>query len=207
MRRRTRAGLRPPGDWIRPVSSRQHQEVSEYERQYQDGSDPKLLDVMDIPLLEHRPSDFQQENWLLDPKHYWTRAGTCSWAELEQLSDAAGPLWKNGSHTYNGVNDQIPLHEAAVETSSLKLIHVNALSLHVYAPGEAFGNTKRRVQASFNFSGSEYSLWVTDSKVERPYLAKEDGRYNLGECYLTISLGESFREHCYKLVAAIMERG
>ena len=195
-----------PGDWIRPVSSRPHQEVSEYERQYQDGSDPKLLDVMDIPLLEHRPSDFQQENWLLDPKYYWTRVGTCGWAELEQFSEASGPLWQNGSHTYNGVNDQIPLREAAIETSSLKLIQVDALRLHVYAPGEAFGNAKRRVQAHFHFGGSDYSLWVTDPNIERPYLAQEDGHYDLGECYLTISLGEPYKEHCYKLVAAIMER-
>lgn len=48
-----------PATWIRPVSAREHQEVSEYERQYKDGSDPKLLDVVDIPLLEHRPGDYQ----------------------------------------------------------------------------------------------------------------------------------------------------
>ena len=44
-----------PGDWIRPVSTREHQEVSEYERQYNDGSDPKLLDILDIPLQKHQP--------------------------------------------------------------------------------------------------------------------------------------------------------
>ena len=65
-----------PGAWIRPVSNRQSQEVSEYERQYQDGSDPKLLDVIDIPLLEHKPSGHQQENWLLDPEQFFASWGT-----------------------------------------------------------------------------------------------------------------------------------
>lgn len=195
-----------PGPWIRPVSARHHQEVSEYERQYQNGSDPKLLDVIDVPLLTHRPKDFQQENWLLDPKYYWTKVDTYSWEDLEQFSDPGGSLWRNGSHTYNGQNDQIPEQQAAEETSSLKLIHVDAVRLRVFAPGEAFGNAKRRVQAGFRFSGAQYSLWVTDPNIERPYLAGEDGYYELGECYLTISLGEPFNDHCYKLVAAVVQR-
>ena len=56
-----------PGGWIRPVSNRENQEVSEYERQYEDGSDPRVLDIVDVPLLEPRPLDHQTENWLLDP--------------------------------------------------------------------------------------------------------------------------------------------
>lgn len=52
----------------------------------------------------------------------------------------------------------------------------------------------------------EYALWVTDPNIERPYLAGEDGHYELGECYLTISLGEPFNDHCYKLVAAVVQR-
>ncbi len=54
--------------WIRPVSAREHGEVSEYERQYEDGSDPRVLDIMDVPLLETLPKGCQQENWLLDPE-------------------------------------------------------------------------------------------------------------------------------------------
>lgn len=47
---------------------------------------------------------------------------------------------------------------------------------------------------------------VTDPRIERAYLAKADGDYPFGECYLTVSLGEPFNEYCYKLVAAVIER-
>lgn len=66
------------GRWIRPVSNREHQEVSEYERQYEDGSDPQLLDVIDVPVLEPRPASFQSEDWLLDPEYYWEKVGRLS---------------------------------------------------------------------------------------------------------------------------------
>src|SRR5690554_6295530 len=48
-----------PAGWIRPVSDRPHEEVSEYERQYADGSDPRVLDVIDVPLKKPRPQGYQ----------------------------------------------------------------------------------------------------------------------------------------------------
>ena len=75
----------------------------------------------------------------------------------------------------------------------------------MFSPGEAFGNRKRRVQVSFSHAGSNYAVWVTDPTYERRYLAKLNGGYAIGECYLTISLGEPYQGACYKLAAAIIE--
>lgn len=132
--------------------------------------------------------------------------GRFPWAELEQLADKSGTLWLNGFHTYNGHNDQIPVDQAVTLVNSLKLVHVDAMQLKVFKPGEAFGNPKRRVQAQFQFSGKEYALWVTDPIIERTYLSRKDGDYSMGESYLTISLGEPFNNYCHKLVAAVIEQ-
>jgi hypothetical protein len=109
------------------VSAREHEEVSEYERQYSDGSDPRVLDVIDVPLLNPMPRDYQQENWLLDPEHYWEKVGRLEWTRLKEFTEEAEPLWIDGHHTYNGLNDKIPLSLAislgeAHNDASYKLI-------------------------------------------------------------------------------------
>lgn len=195
------------GAWIRPVSARPSEEVSEYERQYEDGSDPRVMDIMAVPLLDHRPKGCQQENWLLDPEWYWQKLGRACWEDMARLVDPIAALWSDGFSTYHGCNDRIPLAVAGTLTSSLRLLHVRSLTLSVFAPGEAFGNAKRRVLGRFQYGRAEYRLWVTDPGYERAYLAKEDGDYDIGESYLTVSIGEpNSDDFCYKLIAAIIER-
>ena len=194
-----------PGGWIRPVSAREHEEVSEYERQYEDGSDPRVLDVIDVPLRQALPKGYQQENWLLNPEIYWVKVGRFRWADLAGLTESSGSLWINGNHTYNGVNDKIPMERTTALQSSLKLVYVDELSLKVFRPGEAFGNPKRRVQGSFRFAGDTYKLWITDPGIEKAYLAGEDGTYRIGDSYLTVSLGEPFNDCCHKLIAAVIQ--
>lgn len=192
------------GPWIRPVSDRENQEVSEYERQYPDGSDPRVLDILDVPVLGPIPTNHQRENWLLDPEYYWERVGNLSWADLPSFVDSPiAPLWVDGYSTYHGLNDEIPLDTIDSLSNSLTLIHVDALQMSVFKPGEAFGNTKRRVQGIFEHAGVAYRLWITDPAIEREYLARPDGQYHSGESFLTISLGEPFNESCYKLIATV----
>ena len=196
---------RGAGRWVRPVSARAGREVSEHERQYEDGSDPRVLDIVNVPVLKPMPEDWQTENWLLDPEYYWGKEGKYSWFDLPRLVDPVEPLWLDGDSTYHGRNDKIPIESLISLSSSLRLIHVGQLELEVFSPGEAFGNSKRRVQGRFFHAGKDYALWVTDPEYERKYLAKLDGAYELGECYLTVSLGEPYEGACYKLIAAIIE--
>jgi len=191
---------------VRPVSDRPSEEVSERERQYEDGSDPQVLDIVDVPLLKPNPKAFQSENWLLDPKTYWAKHGELKWSRLATFADPAGPLWINGRSTYNGINDEMPLEAANKLNSSLKLIHVTSMELKVFAPKQAFGDSKRRVQGSFQLAKQKYALWVTDPRWEKEYLAMDNGDYAIGGSYLTISVGESFKGCCYKLIAAIISK-
>ena len=116
-------------------------------------------------------------------------------------------LWANGFKTYHGVNDRVPEAEADELTTSLYLLSLGSNSFSVFAPAAAFGNPKRRVHAEFDYGGASYALWVTDPVIEREYLAKHDGSYAGGPCFVTVSLGERDKGYCYKLVAAVIRPG
>ena len=137
------------GHWVRPISARATEEVSEEERRYQNGSDPRVLDIIDVPSKVAHPRTYQSENWVIEPEQPWELAGRLVWSDLETLADDPPTLWLNNSSSYNGLHDRVLLADAERLRSSLYLLHVRNLAVRVFAPGEAFGNPKRRVQAIF----------------------------------------------------------
>ncbi|MCY4437564.1 MAG: hypothetical protein OXE05_09565 [Chloroflexi bacterium] len=194
-----------PGPWVRPVSDREDEAVDERERQYAGGSEPRVLDVIDVPVREPRPKGYQQENWLLDPNRRWRKAERIGPDALKGLAEPAGPLWINGYHTHHGRNDRLPLERAVSVKSSLQLIKVGKLVLDVFAPRIEQGDFKRRIKGQFRYAGEEYRLWVTDPVYEQIYLNRPNARYQIGQCFLTVSLGEPYQGYAYKLIAAIIE--
>ena len=194
-----------PGRWVRPVSAREDGGVSEDERQYEGGSEPRVLDVIDVPILHARPRDYQQENWLLDPDHYWERVGRFTAGELQHYLDPVGPLWVDGHSSSSGHNDRVPFSSAVSLSSSLKLIRVGGLALSVSTIASEFGD-KRSLQGRFSYAGTEYALRVTDPAYEERYLRRSDDSYTVGKRLVTVSLGGMFHGFGYKLIAAIIER-
>ena len=130
------------------------------------------------------------------------RLGEDSALELKQVAVAGSRVT---APRRNDVADELGAFAVAGSvTGSLRLLRVDRLRLIVSRPGEAFGNNKRRVQGWFRYAKRDYALWVTDPRWERTYLAKLNGTYDVGGCYLTISLGEPYGDACYKLIAAII---
>ena len=142
-----------PGAWIRPVSARPTEEVSETERQYEDGTDPQVLDVLDIPLVKHKPHDCQTENWVLDDTLYWKRDRQVGWKELLGYAESPKTLWTNDQSTYHGQNDEIERASADKLPNSLCVIRVPSVELRVFVPGADFGDPKRKVRGAFTFQG------------------------------------------------------
>ena len=193
------------GPWIRPVSARPSAEVSEEERRYENGQDPRLLDVIDVPIIEAAPLLYQTENHIIDAEYYWVKKGQLTWTDLSQLVDEPETLWSNGDSTQGGLNDRVPLESAMEMTSSLVVIQPTSLSIQVETEGAAFGNPRRRVRADFKYRRTNYLMVVSDPVAERTFLAKPDGRYPMDEACLCVSLALPYTDnYCYKLVAAVI---
>jgi hypothetical protein len=192
------------GGWIRPVSSRPTGELSEHDRQYQNGTDPKLLDVIDIQMTQHIPHGFQTENHVIDDQVHWHLVRTCTPAELAGAVDnVPGVLWNNDSSSSNGLHDRVADATAALLQGSLLLIAVNKLTVSIAVEGAAFNNAKRKVRGSFIFNNVAYMLSITDPVVEREYLKRPDGEYDAGPATLCVSLGDTWQGYAYKLIAGV----
>lgn len=159
----------------------------------------KLLDIIEVSLLEPLPRGHQQENWLLDVDP--TALGRVErepWRDPYQLVDSVEPLWINVTCSNEGKNDGVPYPQIGGIQSSLRFIQVDELMLR------AFGNT---VRGQFQYGGVEYSLRVTDPDYETPSSEGFEKSDKIHKCFLTVSLAGEYvgREPAYyKLIAAII---
>jgi hypothetical protein len=190
------------GGWVRPVSNRPTQEICIEERRYENGEDPKLMDVITIQMIGHVPHAHQQENHLIDADNYWIKEGSIAWNDLNAATEQYnGVLWVDGHHSSNGLNDRIPENCTLTLTNSLTFQEVGDLSITVRPEGPYH---RRKVRAVFSLGQKKYILAVTDPIVETKYLQGADGEYAIGRSRLCISIGEPFQGYCYKLVAGII---
>ena len=196
------------GKWIRPVSSSQTGELAS-ERYYKDGNDPKLLDIIEIPLIEPLPHGYQTENHVVNPRERWDNQGAITLGQLlPAVENIAGPLWLNGDSTSNGVNDKIAEAAAATLKNSLVLIQPARLTMTIDTEGADFGNPRRRVRGEFSLAGQRYVLGVTDPIIEKEFRAKSDGYSRVSNSpILCVSLSEIFEKQkaCYKLIAGVID--
>ncbi|MGB8204075.1 MAG: hypothetical protein WCE83_05325 [Candidatus Baltobacteraceae bacterium] len=188
------------------MSARPTEELSDADRRYEDGSLPKVLDIIEIEMIEAVPQMCQTENHLIDPRYCWKKRDSLSWAAVKQLVDKPAPLWLSFESSRNGLNDRVNLEIASKVTHSLTLIEPRNLIIKVATERKEFGTPKRRIRAEFSHFNTYYSLTVTDPVAEEKFFQKPDGKYPMTDTYLCVSLGEPFKGYRYKLVATVINR-
>lgn len=195
------------GRWVRPISDREDEEIRPEDCACEGNEQPRILDIISLPLLEPRPASYQQENHLIDSGQQWSKQGKISWDKLLTLvDDVRGPLWINGYSSYYGLNDRVPNASIASVTSSLILIRPTDLVICVETEGVEFGNPRRKTRATFDYDGHSYKIAVTDPVTKDRFWPKP-GRHAMGsDSLVCVSLGEIHEGHAYKLAAAIITK-
>ncbi len=191
--------------WVRPVGAQEKGELLPAEIQYDDGSMPQLLDLIEIT-VEHEPEGYQTENGRISTKKPWRKIGTSSWSQAKSAVDAVhrNMLWVNSKSSQNGINDLA--HISAIgnydRPRSLYLIYVEHLELS-YCTNH---RKSRQIRGTFQFNECPYKLVVTDLAMEEKYLHKEVDPDSIQDALLCVSLAQPPYNSAYasKLIAGVI---
>ena len=140
---------RCPGAWVRPVSERPAEEASEHERQYEDGSDPRVLDIMDVPLKAAPSQGLPVGELVARPGYYWKRAVASNLGRLDALADDPAGL-ANGFSTGSGAHDRVGPSDAACWAALLVPAVFRPAQATAVCARHEFREPERRVQAEFS---------------------------------------------------------
>lgn len=198
------------GQWIRPVSSRDGEEISDAECQLECGTMFDLLDVLEIELVKHNPRLFQCENYLIDDSYYWSKVGKFSIGELTDICDYPQDLWSPHDSSFYGLKDRVKEVDIHRLEDSLYLISPQELSIQVEMEGGIYGPPKKKVRAYFKYNDINFIFPITDRTVEGSYISKKEGLYSIqnpeDRIFMCISIGlpYDYDNCCYKFVASII---
>jgi hypothetical protein len=197
------------GKWIRPISNRKGQELSEGERCFSNGIEPALLDLVEFTILKHNPTGHQPENYGINPQYKFQHVGRIRAEDIVKEVDNPTSLWSLGFQSKShGRNDLVPLNKISEVAESLYLIQPKVLRVQVM---RSFYKTQ--VRGHFQYAGEEYNLTITDPAVEQTFIEKGIGEYEINEVLLTVSLAEKpwviqdnpGSSGYYKLIAGVID--
>ncbi len=186
-------------EWIRPLGTGAHGAVTLAEQTLDDGSQPELLDVIEVALRAPTPDPAQPENWDLASGRWVLRDHLDDAAARELLEDLAveTPVF--------GTNERsISVEKAHTDgiDSSLAVIRAEHLSWtkRVWPEGT-------KIRARFTHAGARHDLPVTDLAWCSEFVGDEEGEYDhvdTEQVFLVISLGEPYNDEHWKLVAGVV---
>ena len=197
------------GAWLRPISDRDGEELSEQERQISKGIEPALLDILEFTISQHKPSGHQTENFSIDSQDQFKRVGRVTTGELMTVIDNPQNLWAMGSRSKTfGKNDLVPPNRISGVLNSLYLINPQTFTIQVVRHSYSL-----QVRGNFSYLGAEYNLRVTDPIAEETFIQKGIGEYKRRDVLLTISLAEKIfavtnnpsASGYYKVIAGLID--
>ena len=182
------------------------------ESQLSNGKQPKILDIVDIPLLKQMSDPLQPENWLIDKSRRWSLMNAhYDTPDLPLLSVSPPHLWREP----DGLTDRVSAEFLKTKklNNSIRLIHVPEITLQ-FGWRAWQGQYRQRRRVIFDYKGETYDLSVTDPEFVEKHADKIPSQGKKAtECqlrppngfHLCVSLAPELNGYHYKVVATVLE--
>jgi hypothetical protein len=187
------------GHWIRPVGLVGEGELDSAITLLDDGTQPSLLDIIEIQLADKAECLLQPENWYVQNGASWKRHadGKCSKDVLLSIVETPDNLWlqpgyKTDRVSHNYLNGHPPYH-------SLNLIKISKAKLN---------KEGKSARLYFVYHGANYALKVTDPNVHA--ILNGSSSIDIEEAIICVSLCPSWHndfageDQHFKVVASII---
>jgi len=210
------AGQSSWGPWIRPVSQQGEGEISDQESACSDGTQPAVLDVVEVSLAAKQAHPYQPENYLLALSSPWRKLGVLDPERLPALEEQPAHLWfQRGERRTDRIHSSRARH-SLLPFQTLYLIRPASLRFRIWeANDEYHDHPHKHRRAIFIYNGVEYDLPITDPTMDaryfRPFPALEQPARvilpkNPQRCRIVASLAAPFKDgYHYKVAATILE--
>jgi len=200
------------GGWIRPISTHGEGELSFRDRVLTKGTEPKVMDLIEVPLSGSANDPFQPENWFTTGERSWKDVTKHHLRpSLDLLVEEPEDLWMGMEA---GRSDRVShtTLQASPPQQSLYLVRPTGLRFQLYSQIWE-DKTKHRQRALFNYHGVDYDISITDpvflekhcEDIPAPDEPRREFTLPCGDnVYLCLSLTRVYEGHHYKIVATIL---
>ena len=187
------------GPWVRPVTDSLNGELSFQDFRLDRNSEPRLVDIVDVPVVEQVDDPIQPENWLVAAGIPWKRVGQLPTEAMDALVDESEGLWDEPGAPTDSVSAQFL--RTRVPTCSLKFIRIEQARIS--------SDGRSGFRLGFHAHGVDYQLKITDPAIYAalgPRLRGLSVEQSVSIKNITVcfSLGNEFASRHYKLAAAIV---
>ncbi|WP_029629961.1 dual OB domain-containing protein [Zavarzinella formosa] len=200
------------GSWLRPISTHGEGELWPNERICDNGNQIKVMDFVDVPLIDKSIDPCQPENWRISNTDRWKNVNSeYKLSSLNLLIESPENLWLQPKMQPDRV-----FHEYLKENppdQSLYIIRPQNFLLRFWSD-QWNGITKRKRRCRFDYKGVTYDLGLTDPVIGERYRDQIPG---LGQptlearlpcsnnLLICLSLAGNLDNYHYKVVATIFE--
>jgi hypothetical protein len=93
----TEANKAEIGSWVRPVPNDNTGKGALLEEmyKYEDGNEVRILDIVEIPIIQHFPIDGQPENYVIDESKKWKKISSLNSNSIQNISDNVESIWND----------------------------------------------------------------------------------------------------------------